>query len=144
MEWGNRFLEVGSGSGYGAALAAEMVGKEGKVVTIEIDEETHRFAQRNLTEAGYGDVLLILGDGSLGYRPEAPYDRICITAACPKIPDPLVEQLREGGRLIAPIGRPQSPQDLVLLEKLGGGNVRVKSIETVLYVALRGRYGWPV
>jgi len=138
----DRFLEVGAGSGYGAALAREIVGKGGRVVSIEIDEETYRFAKRNLERTGYLDILLLLGDGSLGYPAEAPYDKICITAACPKIPDPLIRQLKRGGKLIAPIGRPGLVQDLVLLEKGRDGTLKTSFVEEVLYVPLRGRYGW--
>lgn len=136
------FLEVGAGSGYGAALAREIVGEGGGVVTIEIDEETYRFAKRNLEITGYLDVLLLLGDGSLGYPPEAPYDTICITAACPRIPDPLIRQLNRGGKLIAPMGRPRLVQDLVLLEKGHDGTLKTSIVEEVLYVPLRGKYGW--
>lgn len=138
----DRFLEVGAGSGYGAALAREVVGDGGKVVTVEIDGETYDFAKGNLEKLGYRDVMLILGDGSLGYPPEAPYDKICITAACPKVPAPLIHQLKAGGRLIAPVGYPNEPQNLVLLEKGRDGSLKTKSIEKVLYVPLRGRYGF--
>ncbi|MBS7637536.1 protein-L-isoaspartate O-methyltransferase [Candidatus Bathyarchaeota archaeon] len=139
---GDRFLEVGAGSGYGAALAREIVGSKGLVVTIEIDKETYEFARRNLEVLGYHDVLLLHGDGSLGYPPKAPYDKICITAACPKIPSPLIHQLRCGGRLVAPVGPPGSVQDLTMLEKKQDGTVEARVIEEVLYVPLRGRYGW--
>lgn len=142
LKEGDRFLEVGAGSGYGAALAREIVGGKGKVVTVEIDPETHEFARKNLEKLGYTDVLLVLGDGSLGYPPEAPYDKVCVTASCPKIPEPLIRQLKPRGRLITPIGRPELPQDLVLLEKKQDGTLKTKSIEKVLYVPLRGRHGW--
>lgn len=72
---GDRFLEVGAGSGYGAALAREIVGSKGRVVTIEIDRETYKFAKRNLEALGYHDVLLLHGDGSLGYLPRHPTTR---------------------------------------------------------------------
>ena len=139
----DKMLEVGTGSGYGAALAREVVGKNGKVVTVEIDKETYEFAKRNIEKSGYKDILMVLGDGSLGYPAEALYDRICITASCPQIPDPLIQQLKPGGKLIAPIGRPELPQDLVLVEKGRDGALKIDSIEEVLYVPLRGRYGWP-
>jgi protein-L-isoaspartate(D-aspartate) O-methyltransferase len=139
LDQGHRFLEVGLGSGYGTALAREVVGGEGLVVAIEIDPVTLTFARQNLERAGYRDLTLVLGDGGLGYPPLAPYDRICITAACPLIPPPLVEQLKDGGRLIAPV-REGDEQNLVLLEKRGK-KVRRKVICQVLYVPLRGRYG---
>ncbi len=139
---GDSFLEVGAGSGYGAALAMEVVGTTGRVVTMEIDEETYRFARANLERLGYHEVTLILGDGSKGYQPLAPYDKIAVTAACPSIPKPLIQQLRPGGRLIAPVGPPNRPQDLILLEKALNGSTSPKKIDEVLYIPLKGEYGW--
>jgi protein-L-isoaspartate(D-aspartate) O-methyltransferase len=136
---GDRFLEVGLGSGYGTALAREVVGPEGVVVAVEIDPFTFSFARENLERAGYSDMVLVQGDGGLGYPELAPYDRICITAACPAIPSPLVDQLQEGGRLIAPV-QEGGVQNLILLEKRKEG-VRRETICQVLYVPLRGRYG---
>ena len=142
LKEGERFLEVGTGSGYGAALAREVVGPQGRVVTVEIEEETHRFAKGNLEKLGYEDILLVLGDGSLGYPPEAPYKKICITAACPRIPEPLIRQLEPGGKMITPLGPRNTPQDLVLLEKEANGTLKTRSIDKVLYVPLRGKHGW--
>ena len=140
LDEGNRFLEVGLGSGYGAALAREIVGDRGLVVSLEIDPATLVFARRNLEDAGYGgDILLVQGDGGCGWPELAPYDRVCVTAACPRIPHPLVEQLAPGGRLAAPVMTDEG-QDLVLLEK-GGEGVRSRVVCQVLYVHLRGRYG---
>ncbi len=139
---GDRFLEVGTGSGYGAALAREVVGSKGLVVTVEINPATYKFAKSNLDKLGYKDVIVILGDGSLGYSPLAPYNKICVTAACPKIPPPLIEQLSPNGRLVAPVGYPNSVQDLILLEKLSSGKLRTSKIDEVLYVPLKGKYGW--
>ena len=139
LEEGHRFLEVGVGSGYGTALAQEVVGPLGLVVAIEIDAATLLFARENLSRAGYTDVILIHGDGGLGYRNHAPYDRICVTAACPDVPPPLIEQLAPRGRLIAPV-REGARQRLTLLEKTVDG-LRVKCITDVLYVSLQGRYG---
>ena len=136
---GDRFLEVGLGSGYGTALAREIVGPEGLVVSVEIDPLTFAFARENLERAGYRDLVLVLGDGGLGHPELAPFDRICITAACPAIPPPLIAQLREGGRLIAPL-REEGVQNLVLLEKKEG-KIRRETICRVLYVPLRGRFG---
>jgi len=100
---GHRFLEVGVGSGYGTSLAREVVGPHGLVVAIDIDATTLGVARENLNRAGYADVILVHGDGGLGYPDHAPYDRICITAACPDVPPPLIEQLMPLGRLIAPV-----------------------------------------
>src|ERR671911_297761 len=136
---GHRFLEVGVGSGYGTALAREVVGPEGLVVAIDLDAATLGFARENLNRAGYTDVVLVHGDGGLGYPEHAPYDRICVTAACPNIPPPLIDQLAARGRLIAPVLE-RTRQRLTVLEKTVDG-VRRKRLADVLYVSLQGRYG---
>jgi protein-L-isoaspartate(D-aspartate) O-methyltransferase len=136
---GHRFIEVGVGSGYGTALAREVVGRKGLVVAIDIDAITLAFARENLERAGYTDVVLVHGDGGLGYPEHAPYDRICVTAACPDVPPPLIEQLAAHGRLIAPVL--EGPrQRLTLLEKTVHA-VQHTILVDVLYVSLRGRYG---
>jgi protein-L-isoaspartate(D-aspartate) O-methyltransferase len=141
---GNRVLEVGAGSGYGAALAQALVGSTGLVVSIEINETTFGFARENLDRTGYGDVVLVHGDGSLGYPEEAPYDAICVTAACPAIPQPLIEQLGVPGKLMAPVGGSYSiyGQDLVLLEKDVDGVIGERVLMKVSYVPLTGEYGY--
>lgn len=139
LDQGQKFLEVGLGSGYGTAVAREVVGAEGLVVAIEIDPVTFRFARKNLRRAGYTDVVLVRGDGGLGYPRLSPYDRISITAACPEIPTPLIEQLCIGGRLIAPVLE-QDTQNLILIEKTAEGICR-QVLCQVLYVPLRGLYG---
>jgi protein-L-isoaspartate(D-aspartate) O-methyltransferase len=135
----HRFLEVGAGSGYGTALARQIVGPEGHVVSIELDPITLDFASTNLERAGYTDVVLIHGDGGLGYPPHAPYDRICVTAACHDVPPPLLDQLVVGGRLIAPLLE-RGRQRLTLVTKHAAG-VRRRTICDVFYVRLRGRFG---
>ena len=127
------------GSGYGTALAREVVGPGGLVVAIDIDATTLAFARENLGRAGYTDVVLIHGDGGLGDPEHAPYDRICVTAACPDIPPPLIDQLAPRGRLIAPVLE-GTRQRLTLLDKTADG-VRRKMLAEVLYVSLRGQYG---
>jgi protein-L-isoaspartate(D-aspartate) O-methyltransferase len=139
LDEGQRFLEIGSGSGYGAAVAREVVGPRGVVVSVEIDPVTHEFARRNLEQAGYGDVLLVLGDGGLGYPPAGPYDRIAVTAACDPVPSPLFEQLGPNGRLIAPVQK-GAVQRLVLFEKRDSELAR-RDLCEVLYMGLRGAYG---
>jgi protein-L-isoaspartate(D-aspartate) O-methyltransferase len=136
---GHRFLEVGVGSGYGTSLAREVVGPDGLVVAIDIDAATLGFARENLNRAAYTDVILVHGDGGLGYPDHAPYDRICITAACPDVPPPLIEQLMPRGRLIAPVME-GARQRLTLIEKTVHG-LRREIVADVLYVSLRGRYG---
>jgi protein-L-isoaspartate(D-aspartate) O-methyltransferase len=139
LQPGHRFMEVGVGSGYGTALAREIVGRDGLVISVEIDPVTLAFARANLERAGYLDVVLARGDGGLGYPTCAPYDRICVTAACPDVPPPLVEQLAVGGRVIAPILE-RGRQRLTVATKTTRG-VQRAIICDVLYVPLRGRYG---
>ena len=139
MDEGHRFLEIGSGSGYGAAVAREVVGPNGLVISVEIDRGTLDFAKKNLKKAGYRDIILVSGDGALGFLEMSPYDRIAITAACQEMPEPLLEQLRTGGRLIAPV-IDDDEQFLVLFEKSAGG-IHRQAICKVLYVRLRGAYG---
>ena len=138
LDHGQKFLEVGLGSGYGAAVAREVVGDEGLVVALEIDPVTIEFGKANLERAGYDDVMLVNADGGLGYPPLQRYDRISITAACKTIPTPLIEQLSFGGRLIAPVFAGHT-QTLVLMEKTAKG-LRRSEVCSVLYVSLRGQY----
>ena len=145
---GDRVLEIGAGSGYHAALVAEMVAPEGcenpgQVWTIEIHKKLVEFARENLERAGYSDrVTVIHGDGSKGYPSEAPYDRIMVTAAAPDLPDPLKEQLKVGGRLVIPVGTPHLWQELILVIKKGDGSLKIKNLGGVAFVPLRGKYGF--
>jgi protein-L-isoaspartate(D-aspartate) O-methyltransferase len=139
LDPGHKFLEIGLGSGYGTAIAREVVGEQGLVVAVEIDPLTYAFARENLEKLGYDDVVLVQGDGGLGYAALQPYDCISVTAACVEIPPPLIEQLAIGGRLVAPVYEADR-QDLVLLTKTASG-VERKVLCQVLYVPLRGQYG---
>jgi protein-L-isoaspartate(D-aspartate) O-methyltransferase len=116
VEPGCRVLEIGTGSGYQAAILAEM-GAE--VYSIERVRELYQRAKALLHGLGYS-VHLRWGDGRLGWPTHAPYDRILLTAAAPEVPEPLLQQLAEGGRLVAPIGPPQAPQEMILLIKKDG------------------------
>jgi protein-L-isoaspartate(D-aspartate) O-methyltransferase len=139
LDRGHRFMEIGLGSGYGTAIAREVVGEEGLVVGVEIDPVTFAFAKQNLEQAGYRDVVLVNADGGLGHPELQPYDRIAITAACSEVPSPLIEQIVMGGKLIAPVIE-DDVQMLMLLEKTTDGVKREKLCQ-VLYVSLRGVYG---
>lgn len=139
LDVGHRFMEIGLGSGYGVAVAREVVGPTGLVLSIEIDPVTYEFGKTNLERGGYHDVRVVLGDGGLGSPQHAPYDRICITAACGEVPAPLLEQLKVGGKLIAPI-EDQGVQNLTLLIKGERGMSRQLICE-VLYIPLRGDTG---
>jgi len=145
-EPGDVVLEVGTGSGYQAAVLAEIVAKQdptrrGHVYTIERIPELAEFAKRNLARAGYSEyVTVIVSDGTLGYPEKAPYNRIIVTAAAPAVPPPLIEQLAEGGRLVIPVGDLYM-QRLLIIEKRGGQLYKKWGIECV-FVPLIGKYGW--
>ena len=145
---GHKVLEVGTGSGYHAALCAEIVApenseKKGHVYTIEIVPELVKFAMENLKRTGYlNRVTVVHGDGTKGLPEYAPYDRILVTAAGPDVPPPLIEQLKEGGKLVMPIGPPYGLQILVLVEKDKNGKCRYRNLGGCLFVSLRGEYGW--
>ncbi|MBU7004328.1 MAG: protein-L-isoaspartate O-methyltransferase [Theionarchaea archaeon] len=136
LKSGDYFLEVGTGSGYGAALARDIVGKEGRVISLEIDRSAYDFAKSNLTRLGYNDIVLIRGDGYLGYEPEAPYDKISITAAVPSMPETFLDQLKDDGLAVAPIG-PIENQRLMLIRK--DGSMEMIS-ESAVFVPMVGRY----
>ena len=133
----DRVLEIGTGSGYQAALLAELAGT---VISLERLPELADRAQQTLARAGVTGVRVVVGDGTKGYPPEAPYDAIIVTAASPSIPEPLIDQLGKGGRLIAPVG-PRDCQDLIKLVKQEG---RVEKIPLggVCFVPLIGQFGW--
>ncbi len=109
-------LEIGTGSGYQTAVLAELAGK---VVSVERHPELSAEAARVLKSLGYTNVTLIVGDGTLGWLAAAPYDRIIVTAAAAKLPEPLFAQLREGGILVIPVGTAES-QALVAVRKVAG------------------------
>ena len=139
---GMRALEVGLGSGYAAAVLAEVVAPSdapksewGHVYGIEYHEDLARRAKENLRRAGYLDrVTVVVGDGSKGLPEHAPYDRILVSAAAPFIPEPLVEQLSDPGRMVIPVGEILG-QRLYMVEKRGG-TVRVLPDIEVLFVPL--------
>ncbi|MEN8246609.1 MAG: protein-L-isoaspartate(D-aspartate) O-methyltransferase [Thermodesulfobacteriota bacterium] len=128
-------LEVGTGSGYQAAVLAEIVKK---VTSIEIKKLLHQKASHLLKSLGYSTVTTLLGDGYFGHEPAAPFDCIMITAAVDHIPPPLVQQLKPGGRLILPLGNPFSYQNLVLVHKKTN-DVFVEQITGVLFVPMTGQ-----
>ncbi len=147
LQEGFRVLEIGAGSGYHAALCAEMVApagttNPGHVFTVEIVDGLIKFAKDNLERAGYSDrVTLIHGDGGIGLPEEAPFDRILVAAAAPTIPTPLVEQLRPGGIMLIPVGSRGFYQELMLVEKDSESNVKKRSWGGVAFVPLTGEYG---
>jgi len=139
---GDKVLEIGAGSGILLAYIREIVGNEGRVIGIEINKETYEFAKENLKKTGYKDVILIRGDGSLGYPKYAPYDKIVVSAASPDIPKPVIEQLKPNGILLIVIGSPSGEQTLIKIKKTKSGKLIKKELLGVIFVPLRGRYGW--
>jgi len=135
---GSRVLEVGTGSGYQAAVLAEM---GATVYTIEIVKELAADAKRDLTETGYIDrVHVRVGDGYRGWPDEAPFDAIVVTAAADHIPDPLIEQLAVGGRMVIPVGDRDS-QVLQLIDR-DNGNLQRNVTTPCRFVPLVGDQGW--
>jgi protein-L-isoaspartate(D-aspartate) O-methyltransferase len=135
---GDRVLEVGTGSGYGAAV---LRGLGAQVVTIERHPELAEIAAANLAAAGADDVLVVLGDGSLGWPDLAPYDAIVVTAAGPKTPPSLVAQLAERGRLVMPVGARDGAQQLVRVRRRGL-DLAEEDLGPVAFVPLLGAEGW--
>jgi protein-L-isoaspartate(D-aspartate) O-methyltransferase len=134
---GDRVLEVGTGSGYQAAVLAEL-GAE--VFTIEVIADLGRTAAERLERLGYGRVHTRIGDGYHGWKEEAPFDAVVVTAAATDVPPPLVEQLRPGGRMVIPVGGPYMGQDLLLIEKSDDGEVSRRSVLPVAFVPLTGTH----
>jgi len=136
---GMKVLEIGAGSGYNAAVLAELVGEDGIVYSVERMPKLAEMARRNLGRAGYRNVVVIVGDGSKGLPEYAPFDRISVTAAAPEIPKPLVEQLKDEGIMVIPVGRifqelkiVRKKVDKILVENWGG----------VSFVPLIGEHGF--
>jgi len=130
-------LEVGTGSGYEAAVLAALAAR---VYTIEYDAELARTARERLSRMGLANIVVIEGDGSLGYPAAAPYEGILVAAAAPEIPPRLFEQLTEGGRLVIPVGR-RDWQELRLIRKLDAKPV-VTRLGQCRFVPLLGEHGW--
>ncbi len=133
----DRALEIGTGSGYQAALLSMLAAE---VVTIERLPEVADRARKNLAALGIKNADVIVGDGTLGYPARAPYQGIIITACAPEVPAPLIVQLADGGRLVAPVGS-RDFQELTKLVRRGG-SVERSTYGGVAFVPLIGAYGW--
>ncbi|MFX0135948.1 MAG: protein-L-isoaspartate(D-aspartate) O-methyltransferase [Candidatus Hodarchaeota archaeon] len=148
LKEGEKVLEIGTGSGYHAALCAELVAPEnsenpGHIFTIERHKELVENARENLKDTGYENTVTVIhGDGTLGYPEEAPYDKILVTAASPtKVPVPLRDQLKDGGILCIPAGSKSFGQNLYVIKK-EGTDFKSRKITGVRFVPLIGKYGF--
>ena len=135
---GDRVLEIGTGSGYQAAVLAELAAT---VYTVEIVEPLAREAAGRLNQLGYRNVVAKVGDGFQGWPEHAPFDAIMVTAAPREVPQPLIEQLKPGGRLVVPVGGQAAGQALLLIEKKPDGTVTRRNILAVRFVPLTDKSG---
>jgi len=138
---GQNILEIGTGSGYHAAIVAKMIGDNGNVFTVERFEKLSKKAKNNLKKANIKNVTINVSDGSEGLLNNSPYDRIYVTCAAPDIPKPLINQLKNKGKLLIPVGRTLCK--LVLLEK-NDNQIKEKYLGGCAFVPLIGKYGHKV
>lgn len=141
-----KLLEIGTGSGYHATLCGEILrqlnAKENHVYTVERIKELALEAREKIKKLGYDDIITVIhADGTLGYEPEAPYNRILVTAAAPAVPSKLIEQLDEGGIMLIPVGEKHAYQELVRIRK-EGGKLKRENICGVAFVPLIGKDGF--
>jgi len=132
-----KVLEIGTGSGYQTVLLSHLVAQ---IFTIERIPAIYQMAREAIQRAGATNVSMLLGDGTVGWRDYAPYDAILVSAGGPSVPQPLVEQLADGGRMIVPVG-PKDEQTLKLVTRRGAG-IEVTDIAPVRFVPLYGTHGW--
>jgi protein-L-isoaspartate(D-aspartate) O-methyltransferase len=133
-----RVLEVGTGSGYQTALLAHLAAQ---VFSVERIPALFQQARDAIQRTGVKNVSLLMGDGTLGWREYAPYDAILVSAAAPSVPQPLIDQLADGGRLVVPVGD-RNEQRLVLIER-HGTKLETTDYDPVRFVPLLGTHGWP-
>jgi protein-L-isoaspartate(D-aspartate) O-methyltransferase len=135
---GDRVLEIGTGSGYQAAVLSELAGT---VYTVEIVEPIAREAQERLKRLNYRNVVARTGDGYRGWPEHAPFDSIMVTAAPREVPQPLIDQLKPGGRLVVPVGGQLAGQSLLLVEKRADGTITRRDVLAVRFVPLTDKSG---
>jgi len=133
-------LEIGTGSGYQTAILAELAGR---VYSIERIPSLTGRARKVIDDLGYKNVLVKLSDGTMGWEEYSPYDRILVTAGAPSVPEPLIDQLANGGILVIPVGS-NSLQELVRITKNEDGSVKEDRMGSCVFVRLVGKHGWEV
>ena len=140
LDGDEKVLEIGGGSGYNATVVAEVL-EEGRVISIERIESLAEKARRNIEEAGYQDkIKVVVGDGSKGYEAEAPYDRVFLTAGAPKLPEPLINQLKDGGMIVGPVGGRRS--QVLVVGKKRGDELIEEEWGRCAFVPLIGEHGF--
>lgn len=137
---GQKILEIGGGMGYHAAVLGKMVGKEGEIYSVEYLESLAESGRKKLKKASIDNVHIIIGDGSNGYKNKAPYDRISVACGAPNIPKPLIDQLKENGKILIPVGG-QMYQNLIKGTKKGN-SLEKENLGGVLFVPLKGKHGF--
>lgn len=138
---GQKVLEIGAGSGYHAAVCAEIIAPDGHVFTIERISSLATFAEDNIKKTGYSNlVTVIFGDGTKGLPDKAPFDRIFVAAGAPDIPDPLTDQLADGGKMLVPVGG-RYYQDLIKVERRGNKLIK-ENMGGCVFVPLIGEHGY--
>ena len=137
LQPGDKVLEIGTGSGYQAAVLAEL---GVRVYSIEIIEPLGELARKNLAALGYDNIEVRIGDGYYGWEEQAPFDAIIVTAAASHIPPPLIKQLRPGGHMIIPVGSRFLVQQLVLVDKDAEGGITTRQVLPVKFVPLTGSH----
>ena len=143
LEPGDKVFEIGTGSGYQAAIIAKIVGAKGRVITTEVVPELLQFARQNLKKAKIDNVFVYEEDGSNGMPNEAPFDKIIITAACKEFPKRLLEQLKPGGIIIGPVGN-KYEQEMVRGIKGKDGHLELEFLGPFLFTPMYGKYGFEV
>ena len=143
LHLGEKVFEIGTGSGYQAAIIAKIIGKKGKVITTEIIPELVSLARQNLKKAKIENVEIYESDGSNGMKDKAPFDKIIITAACKEFPKPLLEQLKPNGIIVGPVGN-QYEQEMVRGIKDKNNKLQLEFLGPFLFTPMYGKYGFEV